>query len=345
MFPLIRTGLYCGAALFMAMVAIDAYFLGESWRITLPMRSFVALILVTTAFLSARFERLLNVDLVFLGAASLASLANVYIFTFYPSQLSLILIAVQLVLGIFVAALAPTLRILVLGQVLVFSIPSAFMFLVGQDGVVQLQADISLGLGCVALTSLGMLLDQSFRYSFRMEREVELVTQVDRLTGVKNFRHFMQLAWTEQARTRRFERPLSAFLISIDDLSDINANYGIHTGDEVLRSVASACVSSMREVDVFARTGGDTFGALLPETDIESALILANRLRRMLDELEVNSDPERLNLSFSLGVATMESPSESVEVLLERAERALARSRELGHGEVVSLQQRSFAAV
>lgn len=330
--PLIRIGLVVGGFLFLMLLAADALFLGVEWWSLVPIRAGVAGVCLLVAALHFNGKLLLPPELAVLLAGVAVSLANAYSFTFYPSFYALILVVAQLVVGVFGVGIAPSIRSLVAVQAVIAVVPAGFMHLVSQDPLIQIQADISLMVGCTAWILFGFLMDQSFRYSFSLEREVEQASAIDRLTGVYNYRHFMEMAWNEQARMRRFNRPLSVVLLGIDGLGDINANYGVHTGDEILRSVASTCVASLREVDVFGRISGEVFGAFLPETDEQSALILTNRLSQLLNSLEISDCGDHLRFSVSFGIAGLSQSNETVELMMDRAETALATAKDRGGG-------------
>ncbi|CAM2005935.1 GGDEF domain-containing protein [Acanthopleuribacter pedis] len=330
--PLIRIGLTLGGLLFAALLGADALFLPAEWQSLIPIRAGVAGFCVLVAALYIRGKMVVQPEIAVVLVSTAVSLANAYSFTFYPAHYALVLVVAQLVVGVFAVGLAPSIRALVPAQTVVLLVPAVYMHMVSQDPLIQIQADISLLVGCTAWILFGFLMDQSFRYSFSLEREVEQASSRDHLTGVSNYRHFMELAWNEQARMRRFDRPLSVVLIGIEGLGDINANYGVHTGDEVLRSVASTCVASLREVDVFGRISSEVFGAFLPETDGQSAMILTNRLAQLLNSLEVSDGNEHLRFSISFGISSLGRANETVELMMDRAEAALARAKDRGGG-------------
>jgi diguanylate cyclase (GGDEF)-like protein len=149
--------------------------------------------------------------------------------------------------------------------------------------------------GLVALTLLPLAL--AFR-SLAIPGLVE-ATRIEPKTGLYNMRHFQSVLSQELQRASRFERPLAVFMIDVDHLREINTTRGHLAGDRALKVVASALESATREYDVAARFGGDEFCVVLPETDLEGALVVAERIRSFV-ELS-SSDPK---VTVSVGVTS-----------------------------------------
>jgi diguanylate cyclase (GGDEF)-like protein len=141
---------------------------------------------------------------------------------------------------------------------------------------------------------------------------------VDSLTGVYNRHSFNENLRDEVRRSREHGRPLSVLLIDVDDFKFCNDTYGHLYGDQVLQKIAQVLGASLRKVDVLARFGGDEFVVLLPETDLPSAQLIADRLEHAV----ASEDQGEYFLGISLGVAEYQ-PDETPEDLLEQADRAL----------------------
>ena len=106
------------------------------------------------------------------------------------------------------------------------------------------------------------------------------VAVVDALTEVHNRRHFMLRLEDEFRRAQRYDNPLALVLVDLDQFRGVNESYGHLVGDGVLRAVAECLVAAVRETDTVARTGGDEFACILPQTHLAGALTVAERIRR-----------------------------------------------------------------
>src|ERR1700722_17744090 len=106
---------------------------------------------------------------------------------------------------------------------------------------------------------------------------------MDGLTSLFNRRHFEELARAEWARFQRYGRPLSLLVIDVDKFKSINDRFGHEAGDLVLKAIADDCNAIRRETDIAARLGGEEFVLLLPETNEAAAAMVAERLRKQID--------------------------------------------------------------
>ena len=155
------------------------------------------------------------------------------------------------------------------------------------------------------------------------------------MTGAHNRRHFEELSARELARSRRVREPLAALVLDLDHFKRINDGHGHAAGDLALQAFAAFCRGELREVDVFGRTGGEEFAALLPGTDRAGAAIVAERLCRGLAGVRVAlPGGGELGLGVSIGVATLATGDESVDPLLSRADHALYEAKRAGRNRV-----------
>ena len=161
-------------------------------------------------------------------------------------------------------------------------------------------------------------------------RLAELAT-VDALSGAANRRKFDQALVAETARSLRYGRPLSLILADIDLFKSVNDAHGHGAGDEVIRGVAKTLEDHARGSDLVARYGGEEFAVLLPETGIEDALALAERLRRAL---EAASHGVAGRVTASFGVAGL-APEGTAAELVDAADRALYQAKQQGRNRVV----------
>ncbi len=165
--------------------------------------------------------------------------------------------------------------------------------------------------------------------------ELEALATTDSLTGINNRRNFFVLAKDEIARSRRYQRPLTALMIDIDRFKDVNDKHGHAIGDKVLRALAQACITTLRETDIFARLGGDEFVILLPETD--DGREQADRLRRTLERMRTSLDDDTdLAITVSIGVASARPEDETIDDVLGRADEALYEAKQRGRNCIAS---------
>lgn len=172
-------------------------------------------------------------------------------------------------------------------------------------------------------------------YEFTMEKdllnELANLANHDGLTGVYNRQHFMQLASKEIERHNRYGGDLSLIMFDLDHFKNINDTYGHAAGDLVLKTVAELFLKMIRQSDILARIGGEEFILLLPETKLESARVLAERLRNTLDMTIMEFEGQQFYAHASFGVSG-ESPDEtsSLDELYRTADRALYRAKSMG---------------
>ncbi len=170
----------------------------------------------------------------------------------------------------------------------------------------------------------------------RLEKELEQRATTDELTGIANRRHFLELARNEIQRTLQFKYPLALALIDIDHFKRVNDSYGHAAGDQVLLMWTRLCQNNIRQIDVFARFGGDEFVLLLPETTGEQAYDIMNRICLALRTEPVHLNEKLISISISSGIASLVSETDTLDMLLERADRALYRAKEAGRNCVVT---------
>jgi diguanylate cyclase (GGDEF)-like protein len=195
---------------------------------------------------------------------------------------------------------------------------------------------------CAVLPSGGRMLTYNDVTDLVMRaKQFEELATIDGLTGLYNRRHFDGLAQAEWKRFQRYHRPLSLILIDIDQFKEINDRRGHEAGDVVLKKLATISMEGKRSTDIVARLGGDEFVVLLPETNLQQARSVAER---MLGETE------SLNgVTFSIGVAAATLRMSGIEALLRSADRALYSAKSAGRnciwceGTIVEFPKRSPA--
>ncbi len=166
------------------------------------------------------------------------------------------------------------------------------------------------------------------------ERLRDLATK-DELTGLCNRRHFIELAEIELSRSRRKSAPTSLAMLDIDHFKLVNDHFGHATGDRALFELARAMKETLRGSDISARLGGEEFVVLLPETTLEGALAVTERLRERVGRAEVPIGDGRLaKITVSAGIAEL-LPTEGLDALLKRADDALYLAKERGRNRSV----------
>ncbi|WP_429884746.1 sensor domain-containing diguanylate cyclase [Geoalkalibacter halelectricus] len=158
----------------------------------------------------------------------------------------------------------------------------------------------------------------------------------DGLTGLYNHRYFQDLLDQEMGRAVRYGRPLGLVLIDIDHFKAINDNHGHPVGDQVLKAIGAQFGALTRRTDVVARYGGEEFAIVLPETDAKGVMVLAQRLRRGIEQMQISTDAGSLTLTVSVGATSYEpgmGPRSKGE-LVDAADGALYASKRGGRNRV-----------
>ncbi len=167
-----------------------------------------------------------------------------------------------------------------------------------------------------------------------VEERLRKLAITDELTGVYNRRYFLEIADREVERSIRFGKPFSIIMIDVDFFKRINDQNGHLAGDAVLKAIAEDCLRHCRIIDTFARFGGDEFIFLLPETSLEKALPFADRIRTAIAEMHINHLAASIAVTASLGVQTFAGAGETLERLLDRADRAMYDAKHSGKNRI-----------
>jgi diguanylate cyclase (GGDEF)-like protein/PAS domain S-box-containing protein len=170
----------------------------------------------------------------------------------------------------------------------------------------------------------------------RLENELRKLSTTDGLTGLAN-RRFMDESLTEELdRTRRYELEMSVLMFDVDHFKKFNDEYGHDQGDRVLQTLADVMRSTVRDVDLPCRYGGEEFLIILPNTPVDGALLVAERLR----ESVANTIIDGLHVTISIGVATYPLiKADSADELVEAADAALYEAKRSGRNRVRRAQQ------
>ena len=164
--------------------------------------------------------------------------------------------------------------------------------------------------------------------------KMEKLATTDGLTGLNNHRTFQEIMARELERARRYSRPLSLLLTDIDHFKSFNDTYGHPVGDLVLREIAGCIRNAVRINDFPARYGGEEFAVVLPETPEQGAFVIAERIRQMVEAKVVDSGPNKLRVTISIGCVTFPSFGQTQQELIDFADKALYTSKKTGRNRV-----------
>ena len=167
----------------------------------------------------------------------------------------------------------------------------------------------------------------------RMHRQAVEAARTDMLTGLPNRRAFYSDGAREMERAARYGRPVSLIMLDLDRFKQVNDTHGHSVGDEVLKHLAAVLQREKRVNDLVGRLGGEEFALILPETSEEEAAQIAQRLRQGLAAQPYLRGGAIIRVSASFGV-TRQRPGDSIETLLDRADKALYQAKEAGRDQV-----------
>jgi diguanylate cyclase (GGDEF)-like protein len=183
--------------------------------------------------------------------------------------------------------------------------------------------------GLVALTLLPLAL--AYR-SLAIPALVE-ATRIEPNTGLYNLRHFEAALAQELGRAGRFDRPVALLMIDVDHLRELNTAHGHMAGDRALLAVADSLKRATRDYDIAARFGGDDFCVLLPETDLDGALVVAERIRAAVEESTRGGDAP---VTVSIGAVSHRGAGFSAEEFLAVADRAACEAKASGRNAIAA---------
>jgi diguanylate cyclase (GGDEF)-like protein len=221
-----------------------------------------------------------------------------------------------------------------IGWGVVFALATSLLrFLVGME---QLPPETSLAfrllneVAYLAVVGIGITGLSQLR---RTQEQLELLATHDSLTNVLNARAFAAELAQELGRNRRYGRPLALIYLDLDDFKNVNDAHGHATGDAVLRLVADAMRSAVRQADLVGRLGGDEFGVLMPETDGTVAHAAATRLVTGIRTV-FRGTP---SVTASIGVVAVAGTEAGSDELLRKADQAMYEAKRAGKDRVVQV--------
>jgi diguanylate cyclase (GGDEF)-like protein len=170
-----------------------------------------------------------------------------------------------------------------------------------------------------------------------LHEQVQRQAVTDELTGLFNHRRFVEALEAEAERARRFDQSVGLVMVDLDNFKAVNDTYGHQQGDQVLRSVAALMRKYSREIDSPARYGGEELAVVLPQTDIDGAYQLAERLRSGIAELDIPmvGRAGSMRVTASLGVAALPRNAQDPERLIAAADAALYAAKRGGKNKTI----------
>ena len=165
---------------------------------------------------------------------------------------------------------------------------------------------------------------------------LQSVAYKDNLTGIYNRHYLLEKSVSIFQNANNLNQPLSILLIDIDHFKKVNDDYGHLTGDEILKYFVNNIQKTLRTDDLFARYGGEEFVLLLPKANIDESLIVAEKLRRYIEQHPYHSEKldNTINITISIGVSQYQEGN-SLEKLIDRADLALYQAKERGRNQVI----------
>ena len=166
------------------------------------------------------------------------------------------------------------------------------------------------------------------------EHKLMMLNMSDSLTGVNNRRSLEAHLKEEVDRHKRYHHPLSLIMFDIDHFKLVNDNYGHQCGDYILQQISEIIAASIRSEDLLARYGGEEFCCLLPETPLESAMILAERFRTKIANHSFEFGKSTIRVTISLGISAMDEKTMSPDLLLKKADDGLYMAKNRGRNRI-----------
>ena len=173
---------------------------------------------------------------------------------------------------------------------------------------------------------LSTAIDNTFKYE-----ETEKLAVTDGMTGMYNYRYFMNRLKEEMERSKRLDIPLSLIMIDIDFFKDINDNYGHIVGDKIIKELADLLRSIVRKGDIVTRYGGDEFFIILPGSSKKFTLKLAERIQKHVNDYEFT---QNINITVSLGMVSYPADASTLDSLLRWVDNALYSAKKKGRNRV-----------
>lgn len=165
-------------------------------------------------------------------------------------------------------------------------------------------------------------------------RELEVLATIDGLTGVMNKRMFNEMMAKYLEAAHRNKKPLAFLYLDLDHFKQVNDQHGHQVGDIMLIKFTDVVGKCLRKSDLLGRVGGEEFSAVLYETDLEAASIVAEKIRQQVEQSSYTYDGKQVTMSVSIGIAQLDSEFDTVESIQLQADQALYKAKHNGRNRV-----------
>ena len=170
-----------------------------------------------------------------------------------------------------------------------------------------------------------------------LEKHLKHLASTDPLTELYNRRAFFDICDVELKNARNDNTELTCLIIDIDHFKNVNDTHGHDVGDKVISYIAKLMIDNTRTIDYIGRIGGEEFAVLMPDTDMDSAFQIADRLRANIAKHEINLKTQVLSITVSIGLSYLTHEDKNIHTLLKRADTALYEAKENGRNQVCFL--------
>ena len=226
-----------------------------------------------------------------------------------------------------------------IATVAIILVPETFMFLLSGENTAVMMAIAGI-IFMVSAFRATRVLSETLHYSYllthafgRAKEEAEKLARTDMLTGLNNRRAFTELSNIQVEYCKRHEHPVSAIIIDVDHFKNINDSRGHAAGDSALQHLAKILQNTTRSSDIIGRIGGEEFSVLLTNTDINEAANVAEKLKDWIADHPVHIADDYFSMTVSVGVAS--DDSYNLELLLNRADKAMYKAKQAGRNQVI----------
>ena len=154
------------------------------------------------------------------------------------------------------------------------------------------------------------------------------------MTGLNNRRAFFEYASVLDGQARRYNHPYVVAMLDIDHFKIINDTWGHDTGDAALITIGRVMRQTLRETDIIGRVGGEEFAIIMPETVAKEGMSLVERLRKVVEEIDIQTPKCKFKVTASIGLATFDDLSETLDQIVANSDVALYRAKNSGRNRI-----------
>ncbi|WP_455756963.1 GGDEF domain-containing protein [Sulfurimonas sp.] len=165
-----------------------------------------------------------------------------------------------------------------------------------------------------------------------LSQQLKFLANNDPMTNIFNRRYLLEIADVYIKTSKREKTDLCVVMLDIDHFKNINDTYGHDVGDKVIIACADIVKQNIRETDIFARFGGEEFVILLPNTNIDGAFDLCDKIRMLIEANILEND---VSVTVSMGITKYNDKSEDIDALIKKADLGLYEAKETGRNQVV----------